>query len=255
MANVQQCMRDGYSTAGSPGTGLGAMARMSSLFDITSTPGKGPAVMSRLWRSALPKPLFEVGALSLPKPGESACGDAWAASIRGDRLSLIVVDGLGHGMQAADAARAAIEVFQESPALAPAEILALADRGLRHSRGAAVSVIAISDRIEYCGIGNVSGAIVSADRTRFMVSQNGTVGVQVRKLQSFAYDLPEQAVIVLCSDGIMSSWGFESYPGLLHRHPSLIAAVMYRDFWRATDDVTFAAVSPRGWYEYADFEK
>jgi anti-sigma regulatory factor (Ser/Thr protein kinase) len=48
ISNLAQCLRDGYSTAGSPGTGLGAIARLATEFDIQSQPGKGTAVMARL---------------------------------------------------------------------------------------------------------------------------------------------------------------------------------------------------------------
>jgi anti-sigma regulatory factor (Ser/Thr protein kinase) len=40
IASLTQCFRDGYSTAGSPGTGLGSIARLAGDFDIYSTPGK-----------------------------------------------------------------------------------------------------------------------------------------------------------------------------------------------------------------------
>src|SRR5262245_44221416 len=48
IANVSESLRDGYSTAGSPGTGLGAITRLSDEFDIYSTPGKGVALVARL---------------------------------------------------------------------------------------------------------------------------------------------------------------------------------------------------------------
>src|SRR5215510_4666555 len=82
IANIGESLRDGYSTAGSPGTGLGAIKRLSDEFDIYSTPGKGVAILVQLWsRRApsgnLPPPLM-MGSVCLPKPGEVARGDAWA---------------------------------------------------------------------------------------------------------------------------------------------------------------------------------
>src|SRR5689334_20816610 len=49
MRNIEQCMQDGYSTAGTPGNGLGAIARLASHFDLYSVPGHGTALLARLW--------------------------------------------------------------------------------------------------------------------------------------------------------------------------------------------------------------
>src|SRR5207249_956162 len=56
MANVGECFRDGYSTAGTAGTGLGAIRRLSSEFDVHTIPGVGTAVLARFWSAAPPKP-------------------------------------------------------------------------------------------------------------------------------------------------------------------------------------------------------
>ena len=42
-----RCLTDGYSTAGTPGTGLGAVRRLANEFDIYSAPGEGTIVMAR----------------------------------------------------------------------------------------------------------------------------------------------------------------------------------------------------------------
>jgi len=120
IANAAQALRDGYSTTGSPGTGLGAMARLATLFDIHSVPGAGTVLLARLWSKPLsnirPPPL-EVGALSLPKPGEVVCGDRWAVAWFPDRTLILVADGLGHGPGAAEAAMEAVQTFHERAAL------------------------------------------------------------------------------------------------------------------------------------------
>ena len=122
IANAAQAMRDGYSTTGSPGTGLGAMERLATLFDIHSVPGAGTALLARLWSKPLsntrPSPL-EVGALSLPKPGEVVCGDRWAVAWFPERTLILVADGLGHGPGAAEAAMEAVQTFHERAALPP----------------------------------------------------------------------------------------------------------------------------------------
>ena len=54
----------------------------------------------------------------------------------------------------------------------------------------------------------------------------------------FSYAWPEDGLLVLHSDGLSTSTGLESYPGLAARDPVLIAGVLYRDFSRGRDDAT-----------------
>lgn len=248
MRNLAECMRDGYSTGGSAGQGLGAVARMADTFDVYSRPGLGSVVYAQVRTGAAPPPRFAVGGLSVPVKGETECGDAWAFWHRdGELAALIVADGLGHGPLAATAARAAIALWRtESPRVAPAELLARAHAALRATRGAAVSCLWAQPTrrtLTYAGVGNIAGTIVSAElKTRSMVSINGTVGMEVRRIQEFQYPLEAGAAVILCSDGIATHWRFDRYPGLLQRHPSVIAGVIYRDHVRGRDDATVAVL-------------
>jgi serine phosphatase RsbU (regulator of sigma subunit) len=113
---------------------------------------------------------------------------------------------------------------------------------LRKTRGAAVAVAEL-DRaqrtVHFAGVGNVSAIILSADGLqKNMVSHNGTVGFEMRKVQQFNYPWPPGSFVVFYSDGLTSHLRLERYNGLLTRHPMLIAGVMYRDFSRQRDDVT-----------------
>ena len=112
--------------------------------------------------------------------------------------------------------------------------------GLRATRGAAVSIArfdAPAKKINFSGIGNVAGMIAVAGQTRRMVSMAGTAGFNARKIQSFDYPF-EQGLVILYSDGLASSWTVDRYTDLVKLHPSLIAAILYRDFTRHRDDAT-----------------
>ncbi len=54
----------------------------------------------------------------------------------------------------------------------------------------------------------------------------------------FTYPWDSCSLLLMHSDGLQTQWSFDSYPGLLERHPSLIAGVLYRDYARGRDDVT-----------------
>jgi anti-sigma regulatory factor (Ser/Thr protein kinase) len=245
MTNLGQCLGDGFSTAGSPGTGLGAIARQASVFDIYSSQ-RGTVLMADVWArdEARNGTRVEVGVVSLSKPGEDVCGDAWAVSPdqEGGRSLVMVVDGLGHGAGAAEAARAAIDTFHaHAPHVSPAAMLERMHEALRPTRGAAAGV-AEMDRgagvIRFGGIGNISAAVITDAGQRNMVSHHGTLGHDVRKIQEFSYPWPSGAPVVLHSDGIGTRWSYDAYPGLVAHHPMVAAGVFYRDFRRERDDAT-----------------
>ena len=246
MANVAASARDGHSTAGSAGTGLGAIQRGSHYSDIYSIPTGGTAILARLRAGspgkAVPSGLPDYGVISLAMPGEDACGDAWCRHALPDGLLLMVADGLGHGIFAAEASHAAVRSFHRTIGLTPSEALAEMHAALRPTRGAAIAIARIdyaACEILYSGVGNIAGTVVSADHgVQRMVSFNGTVGHNARRIRDFVYRLEGAPLVVLASDGLGTGWRLEDYPGLSQRHPSLIAGVLYRDHNRSRDDVT-----------------
>jgi anti-sigma regulatory factor (Ser/Thr protein kinase) len=260
--NIGEALRDGHSTSGSLGAGLGAIARQSDQFDIFSQQPGGTVIVCRLWPRAPSTARafgdgatadesvvgdgFGIGAVSVAFPGESVCGDAWAVQLGPQQVSVLVADGLGHGLLAAEAATAAKTVFERAPARPPASLVEAMHDALRATRGAAVAVvnIDIGERLaRYAGLGNISGVIVTPDYKRAaLVSHNGTAGHIARRVQEFAYPVLRGAVVVLHSDGLSAQWNPADYPGLWVRDPALIAAVLYRDFSRRRDDGTVVVV-------------
>jgi hypothetical protein len=242
MSDVAACLRDGYSTSGTPGTGLGAVIRLASAFDVHST-ARGTVVFARFDRGGTPpvRPALDVGAVSVPMPGQEACGDAWAVVAGRPRSAALVVDGLGHGILAAEAAAAAVAAFRRHASAPPAEILTRIDEALRHTRGAAATVLTLDlERriVLVAGIGNVAGTVIGAAGTRSVVSHHGVLGHSVRRVQEFQYPWPEHGIAVLQSDGLGTRWTLDAYPGLALRHPMVVAGTLHRDFRRGTDDAT-----------------
>lgn len=250
LANVGQALYDGYSTSGSPGTGLGAMVRLSNVFDIHSLPGKGTVVLAQVWKSngSQPRdtaPRLEVGLVCQAKPGQPVSGDSWAIKQTGDCVFIMVADGLGHGPEAAQASQAAIEVLLAGNGRHPAAVIEAAHGALRHTRGAALAVVELDlgrRGVRFAGVGNIAGVILTLERSQHLTSFNGIIGHQAHKFQEFSYPWPPEALLILHSDGLTSRWDFKVYPGLTSRNPSLIAGVLYRDFCRGNDDATVLVV-------------
>jgi hypothetical protein len=246
MPDVGRCLTDGFSSGGTAGQGLGAVRRLASEFDIFSTAPGGTVIVARVLKSDPERQRaakFQWGAVNLPDPRERACGDTWRLASHQDGLALLVADGLGHGEFAAQAAEAAADAFIAQPHSPPAEVLAAADRKMRGTRGAAVACAnwnLASGGLAFAGVGNIAASLRAGDfsKGRGLISHNGTVGVEMRKLQAFDYEAPPGTLLILHSDGLQSRWTFDPYPGLMQRHPALIAGVLYRDFYRGRDDVT-----------------
>jgi hypothetical protein len=210
-----------------------------------SRPGKGTLLRFEVWPRGAGAPAARAGIVSLPLPGEPACGDGWTIVEEKGRRVLFVVDGLGHGVDAAVAARAAVAAVEAHAARPPAQIIEAVDGALKPTRGAAacVAVLPVGAGVcTFCGVGNIAASIHLNGTSRSMVSYSGILGHQVRRIQEFQYPFPEGALCVIHSDGLATRWSLGDYPGLDRRHPSLVAAALYRDFRRGRDDVTVMAV-------------
>ncbi|MBW4469901.1 MAG: SpoIIE family protein phosphatase [Stenomitos rutilans HA7619-LM2] len=252
MIDVDECLKDGFSTNGTAGNGLGAVHRLSSFFEIYAPPTQGAAILAQLWADATHHPsekALEVSGVCLPKRGETVSGDAWTCQGEHHRCLLLVVDGLGHGPAAASAAAAALRVFQEQHHRSPHLMIEAAHAALRSTRGAALAIAEINfehQSVRFAGIGNIAASLSSPTEHRSLVSHNGTVGHEVRKIQEFTYPWYEQGLLIMHSDGLGTQWKLDRYPGLSQKHPSLIAGVLYRDFHRERDDVTVVVAKGKG---------
>jgi anti-sigma regulatory factor (Ser/Thr protein kinase) len=244
IADLAACLADGYSTAGTRGAGLGAVQRLAQEFEVAAWPGLGTAVLAIISRDATPGDTSAAPrGLVIAMPGEDVAGDAWSSYQDATGITVFVVDGLGHGTEAAMAANAAVNQFERSWQEPPAEIIAAVHRAMRHTRGGAVAVARLdweSATVTYAGLGNISGVVVgSSGPARRLVSHPGIAGHNARKIQAFEYPCPD-GMLIMHSDGVATSWTLDRYPGLIKAHPLLVAGVLYRDFARGRDDTTIA---------------
>lgn len=246
MGDVERCLRDGFSSRGTSGIGLGAVQRMSDTFSVYSHPGKGTVILTRISAPHVPAPApaFAMAGLCVAAPGESVSGDGWALRIDGHVASVMMADGLGHGPMAAQASDAALALFASATGR-PSQVLEKAHLGMRHTRGAAVTVAmldASTDGIVFAGVGNISGRLVSGVEDRSLLSQHGTIGLQIRKLADVEYAWPDHALLVLHSDGIATRWNFKETGGLLQCDPAVIAGWLIREHFRGRDDATVVVI-------------
>jgi len=245
IADISRALSDGHSTAGTMGSGLGAIRRNSNAFHLYSVPGSGTIVSTEFWRgkqrpAAEAAPL-EVGVVSEPIAGEEECGDGWGMRTSAETATLMVMDGLGHGVLAAEAARTAEQILAQTKCETPGDIILDTHAALKKTRGAAAAVARIDLQrrlLSFSGVGNISASIVRPDSSRGLPSHNGTLGQQMERLQEFTAPWNQDSILVMHSDGLASRWDLARYPGIWSKPSSVIAALLHRDFSRGRDDVT-----------------
>jgi anti-sigma regulatory factor (Ser/Thr protein kinase) len=244
MRNVGECLRDGFSSAGTAGTGFGAIKRLSDRFDFFSQAGRGTVVWARLTSTPDPgsTPMFQTSGVSIAVEREEVCGDAWEVTETGGVLRALVVDGLGHGLFAGEAAREAVAVFRsQGKKIGVASTLKLIDQALTKTRGAAGAIVELcpaKGQVTIAGVGNISMRLLNNGESKSFGCDNGTLGTGLSKIRESTHPWRPGSVLVMHSDGLKSHWNPEEYPGLTRRHPGLVSGLLYRDFRRECDDVT-----------------
>jgi anti-sigma regulatory factor (Ser/Thr protein kinase) len=249
--DVGASLRDGHSTAGTLGGGLGALSRLSNSFQVFTHPGQGTALRLEVWSKPPTSRMqaIEIGGICFARTGETVSGDGWGVQTWRDQVTVLLADGLGHGLEAHEAARAAVETLATHAKEDPVDLVHSCHGALARTRGAAVAVaklLALERSGRFAGVGNIVARIEGTASSRHLVSYNGIVGHTLRKVQEVPFAWPEGALLILHSDGLGTHWDLAAYPGLASRHPALIAAVLYRDYDRGRDDVSVIVLRNRG---------
>ena len=237
-------LRDGHSTSGSLGIGLGAIKRLADFSDVYSVPGHGTALVARFWPSPPPAPARYAGVVR-PITGETECGDVFGAAETETGMTGVLCDGLGHGPLAARAATEAVAAVLEGPAASPAALIERVHRRTSHTRGCAIAVVQVAGTaVRFAGLGNVAATILADGTRRGMLSVPGIAGHQARAFRQFDYTAPPGAAIILHSDGISARWDASALPGLNLRDPLVVAATLLAQAGTRRDDAGVLVLKP-----------
>lgn len=194
-----------------------------------TTPGPGAASQNR----SSPVAGVRAGGVNIPYGGAEYSGDAWGWVRAGDRVTLLLADGLGHGPEAARASSAAVTALYRWAHLSPAESLRRLHEALRDTRGAAVAAAQLdlsAGRLRFAGIGNVGARLRTGSTWRALLSRPGIVGVhRPATLREEEADWSDDPLLILHTDGLPSRWTSPSGPGPAPADPAVTAAVTIRD--------------------------
>lgn len=243
--DLEACLADGFSTRGTQGIGLGAVSRQTEVFDVYAD-ARGAVLLTRLYPRTDKAADLRVGISQHALHDDPACGDVWHLAFDGARISALVIDGLGHGEEAERAARAGETAFARSPFDSPVLLLEDIHRDMIGTRGGALAIAQFdsdANALKFVGIGNIGACLIAPEKSRGLASHPGIVGGQYRKAQPFDYAHVNGHLLIMYSDGLQSRWNLQDYPGLVHRHPAVIAAILHRDFCRERDDVTVLVIA------------
>ena len=241
IGRVDRMMRDGETTKGSPGTGLGAIKRLSDRVDIFSEPGR-TVVAAEFRRQTVrhDDPVDHAG-FKLAFPGERRCGDTVAVRSSHDECLYFLADGLGHGAKAAGAAVAARKAFSAAKGGDPVDLLLQVGEALRDTRGAVGAVVAL-DRskgtLRYAAIGNISTLIVQGKTVRRLVVRDGLLGGRATTPHQETLDVEPNAILIMHSDGLNTLRALDTRTSLLQRSAPVIAADLLADNLRGRDDAS-----------------
>lgn len=189
-------------------------------------------------------PTLLTAAATRPYPGESSSGDAWQLDGEGGRYRMTLVDGLGHGPEAAQAALATLAA---RPALGPADSVQACHQALVGTRGAAMSVVCLdllAAELRFAGIGNVEVQLWQRAHVERLIAYRGIVGVAMRTVREFVYSLEADWVMVLHTDGIRARFDLSALPAFQQRNMQVLATAILADWSRLQDDATVVAVQP-----------
>lgn len=185
--------------------------------------------------------ILDWGAGGRPLPGERESGDLHVVAPFAGGVLVAVIDGLGHGEDAALSAAIAAAELERDPAAPPAELVGRCHTALRRSRGAVLSLACFNGEagtLSWTGVGNVAGVLVrAAPRGRpareTLLTRNGVVGYRLPPLRVSMLQLDPGDTVALATDGIAG--GFDLEP-LLRVQPERAAADILDRHGKDTDD-------------------
>ncbi|MFE6971543.1 SpoIIE family protein phosphatase [Isoptericola sp. NPDC057653] len=246
MRDLGAAMRDGVSSRGTLGIGLGTLPRLTTTWDAWSSPGQGTVVAATFASpGARPDPAEPAG-LVRAMTGQPVSGDAHAIRHDAGATTVLVADGLGHGPLAAAASQAAVRAFLDGPDAGPSALLGRVHAALGGTRGAAVAVArAEGGTLRYAGLGNIVGSVQGAGRPRSLLSQPGIAGTHTRTVRETTLPLDAGDLLLMHSDGLTDRTGIGGYPRVADAGPLVVAGLLMRDFAVRRDDAC-VVVAPVG---------
>jgi serine/threonine protein phosphatase PrpC len=151
-----------------------------------------------------------------PLPGESACGDSYLVMEVWEGVLIAVIDGIGHGTEAAKAAAVAVKTIEENATRSFSSLLQQCHANLQKTRGVVMSLAFLDNKrtMTWMGVGNVEGRVIRhrvqyAEKTEALLLRTGVVGGDTDVAPSFyprGLSLLRGDLLILATDGIRNDF-------------------------------------------------
>ncbi len=245
--DFEKALEDGYSSSGSLGAGLPTVLRFAEHVELVRSGPNGSHI--RVHKSMISKRksenFWEFTLFIKPHMKETIAGDYGTFIHDRESITVVLADGLGHGPEAAVASQTAVEIAFTHSKLSLVEMIQIMHKKLMKLRGAAISLARINPnekQIEWLGIGNVAGGLVTKShdkerRTLLFTNYSGTVGVQLRAFQLIQYKYQTGDWLVLVSDGFRKGW-VDNISKMANMDIRNVGHKMIRKYTRPGDDAS-----------------
>ncbi|MBI2909369.1 MAG: SpoIIE family protein phosphatase [Chloroflexi bacterium] len=198
--------------------------------------------------SSRPSPLIEWGVAQRSLPGQVESGDGYVVEAFPGGILIGVIDGLGHGSEAAEVTRVAAGVLRGHAGETVTTLFQLCHAALLGTRGVVITLASLAPgSLTWLGVGNVEGLLLGGDnelpRRETARVRGGTVGYRLPPLRPAVTPLAEGDTLVFVTDGIQSDYN----RGLkLGDAPQKIADDLVARFCKGTDDALALVVRYAG---------
>jgi negative regulator of sigma-B (phosphoserine phosphatase) len=160
------------------------------------------------------EPMLEYGLAKHAHVGEGESGDLHMVCCNQNGILIAVIDGIGHGEEAAEVARIAAALLQRSVDEPVISLVERCHEKLRGSRGVVLSLAFVSPEqkmMTWLGVGNVHGVLVRADTKRGNAQESlllraGVVGSKLPYLQASVLPVSQGDTVIFATDGVQSDF-------------------------------------------------
>jgi serine/threonine protein phosphatase PrpC len=156
--------------------------------------------------------LIEWAVAEVTQAGQTESGDRYLVTPTPDGALVAVVDGLGHGAEAADAAKMAVRSLERHAQEQVIPLVRDCHRSLFGTRGAVISVASFTARdqtMTWLGVGNVEGLLLreqASPRRESLLMRGGVVGVHLPALAAEIVPVTPGDTLILATDGVRSDF-------------------------------------------------
>ncbi len=250
--NIEQALADGFSTAGGLGLGLGAVNRLMEVFDIVSQPGQGTQIRCQRWlhpvaQNSSPSPL-DIGVATRPHLGMGVNGDAFVIKRWGEQALVGVIDGLGHGPLAYQAAETARQYVESHADLPLGSLFSGTARACLATRGVVMALAHFeqdpfaSIRFSFASIGNIEVRLLGSPEPAYFRLRRGVVGTNTPNVIVTEHHWSKDCILILHSDGLKTHWQPADFPYITASAAGEAAQKLLVSLAKEDDDATVVVV-------------